>query len=165
MPLLLPQTGFLFGMQVLIIWLEVDGLYITVIWAHYLFVFPYTLLTLGPIWRRFNVRYELLGASFGFSKFKRLWRIKMPLMAVPVITSFAIGFAVSSALYLPTIFAGNGTFRTLTTEAVTLAANASRQAAGIAALLQMILPLVIFIIAGIYIRFRLHNFSYFRISH
>ena len=164
-PLLLPQTGFLFGMQVLIIWLEVDGLYITVIWAHYLFVFPYTLLTLGPIWRRFDVRYELLGASFGFSKFKRLWRIKMPLMAVPVITSFAIGFAVSSALYLPTIFAGNGTFLTLTTEAVTLAANASRQAAGIAALLQMILPLVIFIIAGIYIRFRLHNFSYFRISH
>jgi hypothetical protein len=31
--------------------------------------------------------------------------------------------------------------------------------------LQMILPLVIFIIAGMYVRFRLHNFSYFRISH
>ncbi len=164
-PLLLPQTGFLFGMQVLIIWLQVDGLYITVIWAHYLFVFPYTLLTLGPIWRRFDIRYELLGASFGFPKFERLWRIKIPLMAVPIITSFTIGFAVSSALYLPTIFAGNGNFLTLTTEAVMLAANASRQAVGIAALLQMILPLVIFIMAGTYMKFWLHGFRYFRISH
>ena len=164
-PLLLPQTGFLFGMQVLIIWLQVDGLYITVIWAHYLFVFPYTLLTLGPIWRRFDIRYELLGASFGFPKFKRLWRIKIPLMAVPIITSFTLGFAVSSALYLPTIFAGNGNFLTLTTEAVMLAANASRQAVGIAALLQMILPLVIFIMAGTYMKFWLHGFRYFRISH
>ncbi len=164
-PLLLPQIGFLFGMQILIIWLQVDGLYITVIWAHFLFVFPYIMLTLGPIWRRFDVRYELLGASFGFNKFKRLWRIKIPLMALPIITSFTIGFAVSSALYLPTIFAGNGNFHTLTTEAVILAANSSRRAAGVAALLQMILPLVIFIIAGFYIRFRLHSFRYFRISY
>ena len=164
-PLLLPQTGFLFGMQVLIMWLKVEGLHITVIWAHYLFVFPYILLTLGPIWRRFDVRYELLGASFGIAKFERIWRIKIPIMAVPIITSFSIGFAVSSALYLPTIFAGNGNFLTLTTEAVTLATNASRQAAGMAALLQIILPLAIFIIAGIYIRFRLHKLSYFRISH
>ena len=163
MPLLLPQTGFLFGMQVLIIWLEVDGLYFTVIWAHYIFVFPYILLTLGPTWKRFDVRFELLGASFGLHKIQRLWHIKMPLMAMPIITSFTIGFSVSSALYLPTIFAGNGDFLTLTTEAVTLATNASRQATGIAALLQMILPLVVFITAGFYIKFRLQKLSYFEI--
>ena len=150
-------------MQILLIWLEADGLYLTVIWAHYLFVFPYVLLTLGPIWKRFDIRFELLGASLGYGKMKRLWNIKIPLMVVPIITSFTIGFSVSSALYLPTIFAGNGSFLTLTTETVTLALNASRQAAGIAALLQMMLPLLVFIIAGFYIKFRLQNLSYFRI--
>ncbi len=163
LPLLIPQTGFLFGMQILLIWLEADGLYLTVIWAHYLFVFPYVLLTLGPIWKRFDIRFEFLGASLGYGKMKRLWHIKIPLMVVPIITSFTIGFSVSSALYLPTIFAGNGSFLTLTTESVTLALNASRQAAGIAALLQMMLPLLVFIIAGFYIKFRSQNLSYFRI--
>ena len=126
-------------------------------------MFPYILLTLGPIWKRFDIRFEFLGASLGYGKMKRLWHIKIPLMVVPIITSFTIGFSVSSALYLPTIFAGNGSFLTLTTESVTLALNASRQAAGIAALLQMMLPLLVFIIAGFYIKFRLQNLSYFRI--
>ena len=162
-PLLLPQAGFLFGMQILIIWLNIDGLLFTVIWAHYLFVFPYILLTLGPIWRRFDIRYELMGASLGLGKLAILWRVKMPMLAVQIITAFSIGFAVSCALYLPTIFAGNGHFLTLTTEAVTLAANASRQALGIAAILQMLLPLIIFSAAGIYLKLRWRRYRYFRI--
>lgn len=164
LPLLLPQMGFLFGIQVLLIWLNLDGLYFTMIWMHYLFVFPYIILTLGPIWRRSDIRYEILGASFGFSKIKRLIRIKIPLMVLPILTSFAIGFSVSSALYLPTIFAGNGNFLTLTTEAVVLAASGSRQAAGIAAILQMMLPLAIFIFVGMYIKVKTRNFNYFKIT-
>ena len=163
LPLLLPQTGFLFGIQVLLIWLNLDGVNMTIVWAHYLFVFPYILLTLGPTWRRLDVRYELLGASFRLSKLQRLVLIKIPLMMIPLLTSFAIGFSVSSALYLPTIFAGNGNFLTLTTEAVVLAANGSRQAAGVAALLQMALPLFIFIFASFYVGFKTRNFNYFKI--
>lgn len=163
LPLLLPQTGFLFGMQVLLIWLKLDGLYLTLIWAHFLFVFPYILLSLSPTWRKWDVRYEMLGSSFGFGKFKKLFRIKLPLLLIPMVASFTIGFSVSSALYLPTIFAGNGSFVTLTTEAVALATGGSRQAAGIAALLQMILPLLIFLIAGFYIKVKARNFIYFKI--
>ena len=80
-----------------------------------------------------------------------------------MVASFTIGFSVSSALYLPTIFAGNGSFVTLTTEAVALATGGSRQAAGIAALLQMSLPLSIFLIAGLYIKVKAKNLSYFKI--
>ena len=67
-------------------------------------------------------------------------------MTLPVLTAFAVGFAVSSALYLPTIFASNGRVMTLTTEAVTLAAGAGRQNLGIASLMQMVLPLLVFLI-------------------
>ena len=85
-------------------------------------------------------------------------------MLMPIFTSLAIGFSVSSALYLPTIFASNGNFLTLTTEAVVLALNGSRQAVGIAALLQIGLPLVMFILAGIFVRIKTRNFSYFKIA-
>ena len=164
LPLLLPQTGFLFGIQIFLIWFGLDGMFMTIIWAHYLFVFPYILLILGPTWRRIDIRYEMLGASFKFNKIQRLIRIKIPLMLMPIFTSLAIGFSVSSALYLPTIFASNGNFLTLTTEAVVLALNGSRQAVGIAALLQIGLPLVMFILAGIFVRIKTRNFSYFKIA-
>ena len=41
LPLLVPQIGFLFGLQVMLLWIGVDGLIMTIIWAHMLFVFPY----------------------------------------------------------------------------------------------------------------------------
>ena len=53
----------------------------------------------------------------------------------------AIGFAVSVAQYLPTIFAGGGRFVTLTTEAVSLASGADRRVIGVYAFLQAVLPL------------------------
>ena len=40
-----------------------------------------------------------------------------------------IGFAVSIALYLPTVFVGGGRISTITVEAVSLATNGSREIA------------------------------------
>lgn len=61
--------------------------------------------------------------------------------------AFAVGFAVSVAQYLPTIFAGSGRFVTLTTEAVTLAASSNRRVIGVYTALQSILPLSVFAVA------------------
>ncbi len=41
----------------------------------------------------------------------------------PILATFAVGFAVSVAQYLPTLFAGGGRFVTVTTEAVALSAG------------------------------------------
>jgi len=62
----------------------------------------------------------------------------------PVLVGFAVGFAVSVGLYLPTLFAGAGRIATLTTEAVTLAGGADRRLVGVTALLQAGLPLLIY---------------------
>ena len=162
LPLLLPQASFLFGLQIFLIWLRLDGLYITLIWVHMLFVFPYVMLTLGPTWRRFDRRYTDIAATLGASKIRQLFRIKLPILLTPIMTAFAIGFSVSCALYLPTIFASNGRMITLTTEAVTLASGASRQALGVASILQMILPLVVFLLCDAVIRWRFGRFRHFR---
>ena len=64
-------------------------------------------------------------------------------MAVAV----AVGFAVSVAQYLPTLFAGAGRYATITTEAVTLASGANRRIIGVYAVAQAALPLLGFLAA------------------
>ena len=163
LPLLVPQTAFLFGLQILLIMLKVDGVFISILWAHCLFVFPYIMLSLSEQWRQFDIRYDQCAMVLGTDRWGRFWRVKLPILGVPILISFAIGFAVSAALYLPTIFAGLGRFQTLTTEAVLLASAAGRQTLGAAAFMQMLLPLTIFIVAEGLARVRYRRFSAFRL--
>jgi len=72
------------------------------------------------------------------------WQVKLPMLLRPVLFALAVGFAVSVAQYLPTLFAGGGRFPTLTTEAVGLAAGADRRIVGVYAFLQALLPLLVF---------------------
>jgi putative thiamine transport system permease protein len=161
LPLVLPQTGFLFGIQIMLLWLRLDGSIIALIWVHMLFVVPYIWLALAPSWRSFNRSWLNLAGSLGASPLTRFFRVRLPIMIQPILVSFAIGFSVSAALYLPTIFAGNGQVVTLTVEAVTLASGASRSQLGVATGFQMALPLMIYIMAGIIAGIRTRRFSYF----
>jgi putative thiamine transport system permease protein len=70
-------------------------------------------------------------------------RLLMPAL----MTSFAIGFAVSISLYLPSLFMGQGRVVTLTMEAVTAASGGDRRFIAVTGLLQAFLPFVIFILA------------------
>ena len=52
----------------------------------------------------------------------------------PLLVAAAVGFAVSVAQYLPTLFVGGGRFATLTTEALGLRAGGDRRMVGVLAL-------------------------------
>jgi ABC-type uncharacterized transport system YnjBCD permease subunit len=67
--------------------------------------------------------------------------VKWPLLVRPILATLAVGFAVSVAQYLPTLFAGGGRFVTVTTEAVALSAGGNRRVLAVQALLQIALPL------------------------
>jgi putative thiamine transport system permease protein len=71
------------------------------------------------------------------------------MLARPVLTPPALGFAVSDALYLPTLQRGAGRWPTDTTEAVALAAGGDPRLIGAAALLQGLLPFLGFAIAAL----------------
>ena len=47
LPLLIPQAAFLFGLQILLIWLGADGMFLTLLWVHVVFVLPYVMLSWG----------------------------------------------------------------------------------------------------------------------
>jgi putative thiamine transport system permease protein len=144
LPLLLPQISFLFGFQVQLVWLGADGSWLAVAWSHLLFVLPYVFLSLEDSYRALDERYARSALCLGAPPSRVFWRVKLPLLRRPVATAAAIGFAVSMAQYLPTLFAGGGRWPTLTTEAVALTATADRRVIAVAAVLQALLPLLAF---------------------
>lgn len=144
LPLLVPQIGFLFGIQVLLVALRLDGGWAALVWSHLLFVIPYVFLVLADPCRALDDRYERAARCLGASPLRVFLRVRLPLLARPVAVAAAIGVSVSVAQYLPTLFAGAGRLPTLTTEAVALASGGDRRAAAVAAFAQMLLPLAVF---------------------
>ncbi len=147
LPLLVPQVGFLFGVQLLTVATGLDGTWIALVWSHLLFVLPFAFLSLADPFRALDERYARSGLCLGASPDRVFWRIKLPMLLRPVLFALAVGFAVSVTQYLPTLFAGGGRFVTLTTEAVALAGGADRRVMGVYALLQAALPLAGFALA------------------
>jgi putative thiamine transport system permease protein len=156
-PLLVPQIAFLFGAQMLLVRMDLDGTWIALIWSHLLFVFPYVFLSLADPWRSFDLRYRNSALALTGSPFRTFLRIELPLMGKPALFALAIGFAVSVGQYLPTIFAGGGRFTTLTVEAVTLSSGSDSRVVGIYALVQAGLPLFVYMLAIAYPAWRYRN--------
>jgi putative thiamine transport system permease protein len=147
LPLLMPQTAFLFGVQVILIRAGVDGAWLSLVWGHLLFVLPYIFLSLADPWRAFDPRYERIGAGLGVGPWRRLVGLKLPMLLRPLLFAAAIGFAVSITQYLPTLLIGAGRWPSLTTEAVTLASGGDRRLVAALALLQSALPLLAYALA------------------
>lgn len=145
-PLLVPQVGFLFGAQILAARVGIDGTWVALIWSHLLFVLPYVFLSLADPYRSLDPRFARAAQCLGASPDRVFWRVKLPMLLRPVLFAAAVGFAVSVAQYLPTLFAGAGRFATLTTEAVALAGGGDRRVLGVYAFLQSLLPLLAFAI-------------------
>jgi putative thiamine transport system permease protein len=146
-PLLVPQIAFLYGFQVGLVRLGLDGRWIAVAWAHFVFVLPYVFLSLADPWRALDPRYARSAAALGASPWRVLLRVRLPLLLRPALVALAIGFAVSVGQYLPTLFAGAGRMATLTTEAVTLSSGADRRILGVFTFLQALFPLVVYVAA------------------
>lgn len=140
LPLLVPQVAFLYGLSVTFLRAGMTGGMIAVIWGQALFVFPYVMIALSDPWRALDRRMVRAAAALGAGPLRRLFTVKLPILLAPLLTAAAIGFAVSVAQYLPTLFLGAGRIATLTTEAVTLSSGSDRRVTGVYAVLQAALP-------------------------
>ena len=147
LPLLVPQIGFLFGVQVLLVAAGLDGGWLGLIWTHLLFVLPYVFLALADPYRSLDPRYARSALALGKPPWLVWARIKLVMLLRPVLVALAIGFAVSVAQFLPTLFAGGGRISTLTTEALSLSAGGNRRLIGQFGLTLAVLPLCGFALA------------------
>ncbi|AOV96907.1 ABC transporter permease [Edwardsiella hoshinae] len=147
LPLLLPQMGLIFGLQVFAARYHWLGSYPLVIYGQLLFVTPYYLLTLSGPWLRFDVRQIRVALALGQSPWRAFYRVKLPQLMPALLVALAFGVAVSIGMYLPTLGLGAGRLPTLATETVAYASGIDRRLAAIGALWQTLLPLPAFLLA------------------
>jgi putative thiamine transport system permease protein len=149
LPLIVPQLCFMFGLQILGLALGLGASFALLLCVHLIFVLPYVVLSLSPPWQAFDRRYETVAAGLGRSPLQILLHIRLPMLTRAWLTAFAVGFAVSAGLYLPTLLIGAGRIVTITTEAVALSSGGDRRTIGVYALLQTLIPFAGFLIASL----------------
>ena len=148
LPLVLPAVLWVVGLYAVGLQLRLEGQVSGLLIAHTLMVLPYVLLSLSPAYLGFDPRYAQLNASLGRSGGAFLLRVKWPLLKRALASAAAVGFAVSVAQYLPTLYVGAGRFASVTTEAVTLASGGQRSLTSAYAGLQLALPVLAFALAA-----------------
>lgn len=144
LPLALPALPLVAGQYQLALLMQLDGEWIAVLWGHLLWVLPWMLLVMQPAWRRLDPRLILIARTLGWGSLKIFWLVKCPQMIRPALTAFAVGFSVSMAQYLPTLWLGSGRYATLTTDAVALSSGGSSAVLAAQALWQLLLPMLVF---------------------
>ncbi|GAC16567.1 ABC transporter permease [Aliiglaciecola lipolytica] len=149
LPLVIPSIAFLFGL----VWIQQlvheQASFFNVVFVHLLFVLPYVFLSLASSYRRLDPRFARVAASLGTTPLNVFLQVKLPQLFAPILIAIALGLAISFGQYLPTLLAGGGRISTITTEAVTLANGASRRTSAVYAIIQMVLPLIGFMLAWI----------------
>ncbi len=148
LPLLLPSVLWVVGLHQLTLAWGLDARWTGLWLAHSLACVPYVLIALSPAYLGFDQRYAQVVASLAHGRATLLLRVKWPLLKASLAAAFAVGFAVSVAQYLPTLFIGAGRFATVTTEAVTLASGGQRSLSAAYAWLQWLLPVLMFGLAA-----------------
>lgn len=111
LPILLPALPLVAGQYTLVLWLNLDSSWTAVVWGHLLWVIPWMLFILQPAWQRIDSRLILIAQTLGWSRVKIFFYVKCPLMLRPALIAFAVGFSVSIAQYMPTLWLGAGRSR------------------------------------------------------
>lgn len=144
LPMLLPQVGFLFGLQWVLLISQLSGGWLAVVLLHLIYVLPYVYLMLHGPYLAFDQRYYTQALTLCRKPWQAYVRVKLGMLSPALGSAAAMGISVSFALYLPTLIAGEGRITTLTTEAVTLASSGERKLTSAMALLQALFPLLAF---------------------
>ncbi len=143
-PLLLPQMAFLFGWQVVLVRIGLDGTAFAVAWSHMVFALPYVWAVLAEARAALNPGYQVAARVLGADSARTWLTITTPLLLRSMLLAFALAFSVSVAVYLPTLFAGAGRIATLATEAGASVSAGDITSAAASGAAQALLPLALF---------------------
>jgi putative thiamine transport system permease protein len=148
LPLVLPGLLWVLGLHRLALAWGLDASATGVWLAHVLACLPYVYLSMVGAYSGYDQRWWQLAASLGTTRWAFLLQAKWPMLRATIAAGFAVGFAVSVAQYLPTLYLGGGRFATVTTEAVGLASGGQRSLMAAFAWLQWLLPVLVFAVAA-----------------
>lgn len=141
LPLVLPVLPLVVGQYQLALWIGLEPSWQGVLIAHLLWVLPYVYLVLKPAFMHLPHEQLLCARTLGVSGTSLFLRLKLPLLIRPICAAFALGFSVSLAQYLPTLFVGAGRVETLTTETLTRFAGGDKRLLGAQTLVLLVVAL------------------------
>ena len=118
--------------------------------AHLLPVVAYMFIMLNGPYRYYDTKWNNAATALLAPNSKFLMQIKWPMLKAPLLSSLAVGFAVSFAQFVPSQLVAAGRYSTLPMEAVTLSSGSNRPLTAAFALLLMVPPLLIFVLSGIF---------------
>jgi len=147
--LALPQLVVAGGQYRLFLGLGLNASLTGLFLAHLTPVAAYVLIVLQGPWRGFDARYVAVARGLSTSPLRTLLQVKLPLLKAPVLTAFAIGFAVSIVQFVPAQLVAGGRYSTLPIEAVTLSSGGSRALTAAFALALALPPLLVFMGAAL----------------
>ena len=142
--LALPQLAIAGGQYRVFLGLGLTGSLAGLFLAHLAPVAAYVLIVLQGPYRAFDARYAMVARGLSASPARTFLRVKLPLLKAPVLTAFAIGFAVSIVQFVPAQLIAGGRYSTLPIEAVTLSSGGSRALTAAYALALAVPPLLVF---------------------
>ncbi len=149
LPLVLPALPLADGQYRLALYAWLDGDWRTVLWGHLLWVVPWMLFILRPAWRQRDPRLTVVARTLGWGSTRIFWLLTLPSLTRPLLTALAVGFSVSIAQYLPTLWLGAGRIPTLTSQAVALSSGGEAQTLAAQELWQLLLPAVCFTLTAL----------------
>lgn len=147
LPIFLPVLPLVVGQYQLTLWLGLTPSWLAVLLAHMLWVLPYVYLVLKPAYQALPADQLLCARTLGLGPMALLLRLKCPLMVRPLCAALALGFSVSLAQYLPTIFIGAGRVDTLTTETLTRFSGGDKRLLGAQTLMLVLTAFAIYLLA------------------
>jgi putative thiamine transport system permease protein len=140
--LALPQLAVAGGQYRLFLDAGLTGSLLGLFLAHLAPTAAYVLIVLTGPYRAFDARYIQAARALSVSQPSAWLKVKLPLLKAPLLTSAAIGFAVSMVQFVPAQLIAGGRFSTLPMEAVTLSSGGSRPLTAAFALLLALPPLL-----------------------
>ncbi|MFO1033646.1 MAG: hypothetical protein U1E15_06080 [Hyphomicrobiales bacterium] len=155
--LCLPSLVLALGQYRLFLLAGQTGTAVALFLAHLMPVMAYVVIMLIAPYRAHDPRWQASAAGLQATRARFLLRVKWPMLKAPLLSAFAVGFAVSVAQYAPAQLVAAGRFSTLPMEAVTLASGGDRAVAASYGVMLALLPLVVFIGSGLLSRPRWSN--------
>ncbi len=147
LPLFLPVLPLVVGQYQISLFVGMPPSWSAVLLAHLLWVLPYVYLVLKPAYLALPHEQLLTARTLGLNQTDLFMRVKLPLLLRPICAAFALGFSVSLAQYLPTIFIGAGRVETLTTETLSRFAGGDKRLLGAQAMALLAVALLAYILA------------------
>lgn len=120
--------------------------FVSVFYVHLFLIFPYVFIILKSHFLKFDERYKIISLSLGQSALRFFLSLRLRMMLNGLLAALSVGFAVSVAQYVSTLFIGDGRVETLTTQMVVASSSENRKWIGVFGLFQIVLPAIVFMI-------------------